>query len=302
MDFIDPKCVDLALVPQGMHLADDTDNTFNFDPNMGFSSSQLTSNKLSSLEQLTASTTSTGYTESNYTPTDFQSAVSALNATAPGFSSMYSNDMFEPFLSSIFSSSSATPTHTCSSETETPVLDIMAEESFPFATRPVDVQPFMASIDDDWFYEALANPSMFVTPTPPVPPPVPQQVSTFLSHPSAFNNDSIEQPAVVEMQHYRNRVHHLNSTTKLLITTYIVYLFISAFQTQVPIVHAPTWEVKDKPTVLLGATKACGALFVKTRVAANFVNTKLSTAREDLVHEFVCIWVLGLSSEQWLKR
>lgn len=41
----------------------------------------------------------------------------------------------------------------------------------------------------------------------------------------------------------------------------------------------------------MGAAKACGALFVKTRAATNFVNAKLSTAREDLVHEFVSAWI-----------
>ena len=39
--------------------------------------------------------------------------------------------------------------------------------------------------------------------------------------------------------------------------------------------------------MLMGAAKACGALFVKTKAATNFVSAKLSTAREDLVHEFV---------------
>lgn len=66
----------------------------------------------------------------------------------------------------------------------------------------------------------------------------------------------------------------------------IVYLFLSAFQTQVPVIHAPTWQHKGKPVVLMGAAKACGALFVKTKNATQFVAGKLATAREDLVHEF----------------
>src|ERR1700729_2063347 len=67
----------------------------------------------------------------------------------------------------------------------------------------------------------------------------------------------------------------------------IVYLFLNAFQAQVPVVHTATWDDKGKPSVLMGAAKACGALFIKTKAATNFVSAKLSTAREDLVHEFV---------------
>lgn len=56
---------------------------------------------------------------------------------------------------------------------------------------------------------------------------------------------------------------------------------------QVPIIHTPTWKHQGKPLVLMGAAKACGALFVKTKAANNFVAWKLSLAREDLVYEFV---------------
>lgn len=79
----------------------------------------------------------------------------------------------------------------------------------------------------------------------------------------------------------------------MILTVLTVYLFMSAFQTQVPIVHAATWDAKDKPMVLLGAAKACGALFVKTKTATNFVSAKLSSAREDLVTEFVSAWWHG---------
>lgn len=54
-----------------------------------------------------------------------------------------------------------------------------------------------------------------------------------------------------------------------------------------PIIHAPTWKLDNKPPVLLRAMQACGALFVKTRKAASFIMTTLSTAREAVVQEFV---------------
>jgi hypothetical protein len=66
-----------------------------------------------------------------------------------------------------------------------------------------------------------------------------------------------------------------------------VYLFLTAFQTQIPIVHAATWQSTEKPAVLLGAAKVCGATFVKTKAANSYVSRKLATARDDLVQEFV---------------
>jgi len=273
-----------------MPLADDLgDLMFKFDPGVTSPSLQLTSDNLSSLEHMTSSTMSAPFTDSCYTPTDFQSALSAIN---PGFSGTYSNDMFEPFFSNIFSSSTtiaATPAQ--SSETEMSMFNTSEEEAFPFDTRPVDVQPFMVSVEDEWFYEALANPSMFTTVSVPAPAPTPMpralppRVSPFTpDHPNSTGYDG---PPVAELQHYRksNILSHI--VTKVLITMFIVYLFLNAFQAQVPVVHAATWEVKNKPSVLTGAAKACGALFIKTKTATDFVSAKLSTAREDLVHEFV---------------
>jgi hypothetical protein len=267
--------------------SDFDDSMFTFDTGVVLHSS-LTSDNLSSLEHLTSSTTSAAFTDSRYTPTDLQSALSATN---PGFSGTYSNDMFEPFFSNIFSSSTtiaSTPTQ--SSETDMTIFSTPEEESFPFDTRPVDVQPFMASVEDEWFYEALANPSMFSTMSVPVPAPTPTpaapppRVSPFSSmmHP---NSPGYDGPPIAELQHYRKS----NTEFVNIITHYalIVYLFLNAFLAQVPIVHTATWEHDNKPSVLMGAAKACGALFVKTKAATNFVSAKLSTAREDLVHEFV---------------
>jgi len=66
-----------------------------------------------------------------------------------------------------------------------------------------------------------------------------------------------------------------------------VYLFFSAFLSQVPIIHAKTFTAESKPQVLLSAMQACGALFVKTRKAAMFITKTLAYAREVLVQEFV---------------
>ncbi|KAG7445659.1 uncharacterized protein BT62DRAFT_171823 [Guyanagaster necrorhizus] len=65
-----------------------------------------------------------------------------------------------------------------------------------------------------------------------------------------------------------------------------LYLFFSAFCAQLPLVHPSTWMTEDKPPILLRAMQACGALFVKTRRAANFITETLSSTRDVLIQEF----------------
>ncbi|EPQ57605.1 hypothetical protein GLOTRDRAFT_39318 [Gloeophyllum trabeum ATCC 11539] len=67
---------------------------------------------------------------------------------------------------------------------------------------------------------------------------------------------------------------------------FFIYLFFTAFLKQMPIIHGPTWEMEGKPAVLLDAMYACGALYVKTRKAANFVTKVLDASRETLLQEF----------------
>jgi hypothetical protein len=228
----------LVHVSQGMRLADDFDDLIpNSDPDRTAFSSRLTSSNLSSLEHMTSSTISTSFTESGYTPIDFQSAVSGLSAVNTSHASSYSNNMFEPFLSNIFSASETEGvTPMPNSDVETPSSNKCAsleEESFPFATRPVDVQPFMASFEDEWFYEALANPSMFssaapasqltpvfLSPPTPMSPPAPTFTATPVSPPapllpreSPFTCvPSYDHPPIAELQHYRKYSHHLKAS------------------------------------------------------------------------------------------
>lgn len=162
------------------------------------------------LEFMTTSSNTGGITDSNYTPTDLQSALSVFSGTNHEFNSGggYSNNMFEPLLSDIFSSTSSTAVDTPSSQqSDSPM---MAEESFPFATRPVDVQPFMASVDDEWFYDYLSS-QMAAEPAPaPLPPPAPPLPPIDLLPPNRISpltcklgDLNIPMPAMEEIQHYR---------------------------------------------------------------------------------------------------
>jgi hypothetical protein len=67
-----------------------------------------------------------------------------------------------------------------------------------------------------------------------------------------------------------------------------VYLFFSAFSSHLPVVHEGTWQEDGKPPVLMRLMQACGALFVRTKPAAQFVAQVLTTAREEIINEYVC--------------
>lgn len=66
-----------------------------------------------------------------------------------------------------------------------------------------------------------------------------------------------------------------------------VQLFIARFAEQMPIVHGPTFTLEGKPQILVSAVHACGALYVRTPAAAQFIDNILSSAREQVVAAFV---------------
>ncbi|KAH9993502.1 fungal-specific transcription factor domain-containing protein [Russula compacta] len=65
-----------------------------------------------------------------------------------------------------------------------------------------------------------------------------------------------------------------------------LYVFLTAFLPQIPLIHTPTLRFELKPPMLLRAMQACGAIFVKTPVAQAFVEKMLSTSRDLLIREF----------------
>ena len=64
-------------------------------------------------------------------------------------------------------------------------------------------------------------------------------------------------------------------------------LFFSSFVNQMPVVHPYTRTPSRTPPLLVGAMQACGALYVKTRIANAFINSTLAQARDPLVAQFV---------------
>ncbi|KAK0457782.1 uncharacterized protein EV420DRAFT_1643639 [Desarmillaria tabescens] len=65
----------------------------------------------------------------------------------------------------------------------------------------------------------------------------------------------------------------------------LVRCFFSDFCQHFPLVHPATWSTDNKPSVLIRAMQACGALFVKTRQATAFIEETLSS-RNLFVQEF----------------
>ncbi|KAJ7072512.1 hypothetical protein C8F01DRAFT_1299413 [Mycena amicta] len=65
-----------------------------------------------------------------------------------------------------------------------------------------------------------------------------------------------------------------------------LYLFFNVFSCQMPIVHSATFKLEDKPLFLVKCMKACGALFVRTRKASNYIKDALTIAREGLTRQF----------------
>ncbi|CCM05688.1 uncharacterized protein FIBRA_07919 [Fibroporia radiculosa] len=63
-------------------------------------------------------------------------------------------------------------------------------------------------------------------------------------------------------------------------------LFFSAYLPNMPIIHAPTFDLDKGSPILLVAMQACGALYVKTRTAISFIDSALARARDELVVEF----------------
>ncbi|VDB91845.1 unnamed protein product [Peniophora sp. CBMAI 1063] len=62
-----------------------------------------------------------------------------------------------------------------------------------------------------------------------------------------------------------------------------LYMFHTAFLSHIPLLHLPTLSLRDKPPILVHAMQACGALFVNTQEANEFVIDTLNSTRDQLL-------------------
>ncbi|TFK33601.1 fungal-specific transcription factor domain-containing protein [Crucibulum laeve] len=137
------------------------------------------------------------------------------------------------------------------------------EESFFSHQLGLDNQNFVPQ------YSTLQNHAMQHPPRAVDPPfpisPAPPAMNYGSSGPAPVMHP--QGPAPEELDHY-------------------LYLFFNAFCPQMPLMHQSTWQLEKKPLILVQAMQACGALFVKTRTAVNFINDTLVAGRDTLVLEF----------------
>jgi hypothetical protein len=64
-----------------------------------------------------------------------------------------------------------------------------------------------------------------------------------------------------------------------------VHLFFTRFLPQVPLIHAPTWNIAATLPILTRIFRACGALFAKTPEGAGFAEMTLSDIVSDIMVE-----------------
>lgn len=171
-----------------------------------------------------------------------------------GFASAYTNDFFEPFFSDIFMPRPTSPNSFSRPEDSPRSSDTgNTPDQSLFVTDYIGPTPFFKSVG-------------FFPPETSVGSSVQPAVSNIRSSPggtSSANADTLSP----ELQHY-------------------IYFFYTAFLIQMPIVHAPTFTIDNKPALLVNAMQACGALYVKTKKAGAFIEQTLATARDSLVQAF----------------
>ncbi|KAG2009474.1 STE-12 alpha [Coprinopsis cinerea AmutBmut pab1-1] len=63
-------------------------------------------------------------------------------------------------------------------------------------------------------------------------------------------------------------------------------MFFTEFCVQLPLVHRPTWTMAGKHPMLVSAMHVCGAIFVRSENALNFVRKTLVFLRDNLISEF----------------
>ncbi|KAH8828146.1 hypothetical protein DL96DRAFT_1601966 [Flagelloscypha sp. PMI_526] len=158
---------------------------------------------------------------------------------------------FKPFFDSIFSSHNSPP-----SEMPSPP-NPMGADAFPFATN----------VSSDKLYSSGQYSSGFQDMHPGRSLEAP--VSNIRGSPtsSASASSSADPTRNPELDYY-------------------VHLFYAEFLKQMPIAHEATFRHEMKAPILTAVMAACGALFVRTRAAADYISKTLGEARDVLLHEF----------------
>ncbi|KAL0579758.1 hypothetical protein V5O48_002252 [Marasmius crinis-equi] len=197
-----------------------------------------------------SSIASSSYQDSTATGTETD--VQLLEA-ANQLTSMYNGDMFQPLFSNVFASLDSQPLAGDSPPYEPG--NPSSGSSFPFDLFFGERVPFQEGLTSFQDIPTFPEPSI-------------QPAVSHVRH--VLPSSTPEETMDPEHKHY-------------------LQLFYTVFLEQMPIVHPHTFSIEGRPPLLISAMQACGALYVKTRQAANFILNTLTAARGILVDEFARI-------------
>lgn len=154
---------------------------------------------------------------------------------------------------------------------------------FPFPTNIVEMQPFMASMPPPGIDLLPLNQDFVASTNISTPNTLPNMNVAYQFPDPTLEPSAIPYPS--EFQQYSA----YSCPTRVLPDpdSALVHLFYSMFLQQMPIMHVATFTVTGKPSILISAMQACGALYVRTSAAMQFIDTTLALARDQLVGEFV---------------
>ncbi|KAJ7759874.1 hypothetical protein B0H14DRAFT_3595745 [Mycena olivaceomarginata] len=111
-------------------------------------------------------------------------------------------------------------------------------------------------------------------PSPPPPPSTPVG--------NTAENHLMTLPTVSPDYLHSLGVQYLVDTFYAPPDTYL-HLFCAHFLGQVPLIHAPTWNMEDTLPILARVFHACGALFAKTSEGAVFAEAALESVTPDIM-------------------
>ena len=225
---------------------------------------------------------------------------SDLSGPIAGTLGAFDSNMFEPFFRDVFSAHATDADPPTSSMGQIPVAQTSLEGiiappnpmiadalSFWDAASPAMIDP----LDEQLMYDLMSNTlpadGLPVGVAPPTVLEAPPKDDLPPMVPKVREPEPVPDPTTEELQHYRASASprsSLPSNARLVLS---VYIFLTVFLPQIPVVHTPTLRVELKPPVMLRAMQACGALFVRTRTADAFVERTLERSRDVLVGEFV---------------
>ncbi|KAH8107837.1 fungal-specific transcription factor domain-containing protein [Cristinia sonorae] len=223
---------------------------------------------------LSCGDTASSYSESYFTST-------ATDVTAEGYRSnfaqealdvqnqlnaLFSNEMFDKFFANGYSEN-GTQSHAHGTDHYiTPPPPVSAPPNahshgaipdFSYSNHFEEHQPFMAGGDP---YALAYNHQ--------VPPPDINAMSPFaMLPPPPPPPSTISDPLPSELEYY-------------------LHLFFTKFLEQMPLVHAPTFNVGNKPPLLISAMQACGAVYVKCPASEEFIAQTLANSRDEIMAAF----------------